>query len=95
MHGLLKGLNTKTSTGEDKIPPKLVKLAIQSLSKPLRDAINSSIFNSIFQKKAKIAIVSPLDKGGKDKTSLNIFRPVSILSLFSKIFERVMKNQIV
>ena len=89
------GLNTKTSTGEDNIPPKLVKLASQSLSKPLTDAINSSIFNSIFPKKAKVAIVSPLDKGGKDKTSLTNFRPISILSIFSKIFERVIKNQIV
>ena len=65
------------------------------MSKPLTDAINSSIFNSIFQKKAKVAIVSPLDKGGKDKTSLTHFRPISILSVFSKFFERVIKNQIV
>ena len=65
------------------------------MSKPLTDAINSSIFNSIFPKKAKVAIVSPLDKGGKDKTSLTNFIPISILSVFSKIFERVIKNQIV
>ena len=69
----MKELNRKTSTGEDNIPPKLVKLASQSLSKPLTDAIYSSISNSIFPKKAKIAIVSPLDKGGKDKTSLSNF----------------------
>ena len=36
-------LNTKTSTLEDKIPPKLEKLVSEYLVKPLTDAINSSI----------------------------------------------------
>ena len=37
----------------------------------------------------------PLDKGGgKDKTAITNFRPVSVLNVFSKFYERIKKNQI-
>ena len=49
----------------------------------------------MFPNKAKRAIVTPLDKSGKDKASISNYRPVSVLSVFSKIYERVMKNQMV
>ena len=61
----------------------------------MTEAINSSITSGVFPNKAKRAIVSPLDKGGKDKTSVSNYRPVSDLSVFSKIYERVIKNQMV
>ena len=56
--------------------------------------INSSIRSSIFPNKAKRAAVAPLDKGGKDKTSISNYRPVSVLNFFSKFYERIMKEQI-
>ena len=65
---LIKEMKIDTSTGMDKIPPKLIKLAAPYLVKPLTNAINSSIEKKIFPKSAKIASVTPLDKGGKDKT---------------------------
>ena len=91
---LFLGINTKTSTGEDKIPTKLAKLARNHLLKPLKNAINSSIRSSIFPNKAKRAAVTPLDKGGKYKTSISNYRPVSVLNVFSKFYERIMKEQI-
>ena len=90
----IKSLKTDTSTGEDQIPTKIVKLSTQYLIKPLTNAINSSINSGIFPHKAKRAAVCPLDKGGKDKTKLTNYRPVSVLNVFSKIFEKVMKEQI-
>ena len=74
VYKLFKGLHPKASTGEDKIPPKLVKLAEKSLISPLTNAINSSIRSSIFPHKAKRAAVTPLDKGGKDKTTMGNYR---------------------
>ena len=88
-------LKTHVATGEDKIPAKLVKLSKQFLLKPLTTAINSSIRNSVFPNKAKRATVTPIDKGGKDKFSISNYRPVSVLSIFSKFYERVIKSQIV
>ena len=78
---LFLGINTKTSTGEAKIPTKLSKLAINHLLKPLKNAINTSIRSSIFPNKAKRAAVSN-------------YRPVSVLNVFSKFYERIMKEQI-
>ena len=88
-------LKTHVATGEDKIPAKLVKLSKQFLLKPLTTAINSSIRNSVFPNKAKCAMVTPIDKGGKDKFSISNYRPVSVLNIFSKFYERVIKSQIV
>ena len=48
----------------------------------------------IFPDAAKFAAVSPVDKGTDNKNSISNFRPVSVLSVFSKIFEAVIKNQL-
>ena len=50
---LLKSLDGKKSTGEDKIPPKLVSLAANELTNTLTMAINCSIRNSRFPKRCK------------------------------------------
>ena len=87
-------IDPKKSTGEDQIPAKLVKLSTDYLIKPVTDAINNSIRSSIFPNNAKRAAVTPLDKGGTDKTKLSNYRPISVLNIFSKIYEKVMKNQL-
>ena len=91
---LLLNLNANKSTGEDQIPPKLIKLSSEYLSKPLTDAINSSIRSSTFPDNGKRASVTPLDKGGPDKTIITNYRPISVLNTFSKFYENVIKNQL-
>ena len=49
----------------------------------------------IFPDNAKIASVVPVDKGKPDKYDVLNYRPVSILNTFSKIYEKVIKNQLV
>ena len=60
----------------------------------LTNSINSSIEHNIFPDLAKAALVVPLDKGKPNKNYVSNFRPVSILNTFSKIYERVIKNQL-
>ena len=60
--------------------------------KPVTNAVNRSICSSKFPKKAKRAAATSLDKCGKDKTNIANFRPVSILNVFSKLFENVIKK---
>ena len=43
----------------------------------------------------KIVSVIPLDKGKPNKTEISNFRPVVILNTFSKIYEKVIKEQLV
>ena len=89
-----KNITEYASPGVDRIPPKLAKLAREYLVKPLKEAINSSIRHSVFPNNAKRAAVTPLDKGAKDKNSVNNYRPVSILNFFSKFYEKIIKQQV-
>ena len=92
---LLKFLDGKKSTGVDQIPPKLVSLAANELTNTLTTAINCSIRNFRFPVDAKKAAVCPLDKGESNRTLERNFRLVSALNTFSKIYEKVLKNQLV
>ena len=76
------------------ISPKLVKIVANVLCQSLSNAINSSLSKSIFLGDAKISMVSPLDKGTSNKNDISNFRPVSILTTFSKICARVTQKLI-
>ena len=91
----LKNIDTKKATDFDKIPPKLVKLSAEKLSTPLSIAINSSLKYGVFPDDAKITSVIPPDKGKPNKNEISNFRSVSILNTFSKIYEKVVKDQLV
>ena len=55
---------------------------------------DSNIITNTFPLKAKRAAVTPLDKGCKNKTDMLNYRPVSVLNIFSKFYERAIKDQI-
>lgn len=53
---------------------------------------NLSIEKGIFPDSLKTSVVIPLHKKG-DTTVLNNYRPISLLSTFSKIFEKGVKSR--
>ena len=61
------------------------------LSEPLSKLFNDSIKDGVFPTKFKLAKIIPIHKSGC-KTKVSNYRPISILSVFSKIFEIIMKN---
>ena len=72
-----------------------MKLLANILSEPLTKTINDSLTMGIFPDAAKIAAVSSIYKGTDNKNNISNFRPVSLLTVFSKIFEAVIKNELV
>ena len=74
-------------------PIKIIKNARRILSPILAHLINNSLSKGCFPNSLKRARVVPLHKGG-DRDDINNYRPISILPLFSKIFERIMYNQL-
>ena len=58
---------------------------------PITDADNS-LLQGVFPDDAKIALVSPLDKGTSKRYEIFNFRPVSILTTLSKIYDKVAKR---
>ena len=71
------------------IPIKLLKIAAPHINQPLTDLINISFETLSFPDKIKIAIVIPVHKSGS-KLDVNNYRPISLLSVFSKIIEKIM-----
>ena len=92
---LLKNIDLKKSTGIDKILPKLVQLSAHILSTPLPNAISNGILKGKFPDDAKVTSVFPLDKHTDNKYSVSNFRPVSVLNIFSKMYEKFLKNMLV
>lgn len=90
---ITKKLKSKHSTGYDEIPITIIKDNIDILKKPLVHLINLSLGSRIFPDSYKIAKVKPLFKKGQ-KTSVENYRPVSLLPSISKILETVVKNQL-
>ena len=90
----LKKFDPKKATGYDGIPGRIIKLAHCELANPLTKLINFSIENNTFPDLMKYAEINPVYKK-EDRLIKNNFRPVSVLTGFSKIFEYVMNDQLV
>ena len=67
---ILKELSTEKSTGVDLVPPKLVKLAANYLTRPLSQSINDSVKKGLFPENSKFASVTPIDKKTDDKNTV-------------------------
>ena len=89
----IKKLDPKKSTGVDLIPPKLILAGCESLSVPIRDMTNTIISRGSFPENLKLAQVTPIFKKDDPFTEKN-YRPVSILPTLSKIYERVISDQL-
>jgi len=93
IENIIKSLKPKNSSGYDGISTKLVKICSPFISSPLAHIYNKSLSSVIFPDCLKYAIVKPLFKKG-DKSKISNYRPIFILSSFSKILEKVTYNQL-
>jgi hypothetical protein len=71
----------------------VIKKSFDLLVQPLANIINLSLCMGIFPEKLKIAKVIPIFKSGEQNSFTN-YRPISLLSNFSKFFEKVMHNRL-
>ena len=86
-------LRCSKSPGHDQIPVKVIKDAVEILSKPLAKIFNSSMQEGIFPDIRKLAMVTPIFKKGQ-KSDLCNYRPISVLSVLSKLFEKIVLDQV-
>ena len=83
----INGLKSSKSTGRYGIPIKYIKLTGKIIAPILIKIYNSCIADGYFPDILKIAEVIPQYKTGPKNICTN-YRPISILSPFSKIFEK-------
>ena len=92
---IMERLDTSKATGIDTIPARLVKTSANVTHKPFTQILNKSIQRDKFPNQMQIGKITPIYKSGKENSRLNKkdYRPVSVLTAFSKVFERYMLNQ--
>ena len=86
-------LNASKASPAVDIPTNLLKSTLDIHVKLLTNIINDSFEKGCFPDELKIAEVSPIFKKNNSLDKEN-YRPVSVLSHVSKVFERIMYNQI-
>jgi hypothetical protein len=89
----IKNLQPKSSCGLDGLSTTLIKRLRPLLYKPLTIIINQSLNTGIVPDKIKIGKIIPIHKKG-DVHLLENYRPISILPSLSKIFEKIVSDQI-
>ena len=91
---LIKNIDDKVATGEDNISAKLIKYCNEEITPYLTKIINQGYKTKTFPDILKKAIIKPIFKKG-DPNDISNYRPISILSIISKIFERCAGNQMI
>ena len=91
---IIKQLKNKSSFGFDNISNNLLKEIAPQIIKPLVYIFNLSIQTGTVPIKMKIAKVIPIFKKG-DPLVLSNYRPISLLSCFSKILEKIIYERTV
>ena len=83
----LKNLKVTKSTGLDKIPAKVLKIASSIIAPSLTLIFNLSLSSGIFIDDWKNA-------QGNDRRDMGSYRPISILPIISKVFEKEVFQQL-
>ncbi|KAK3103298.1 hypothetical protein FSP39_018306 [Pinctada imbricata] len=84
---ILETLDTSKAVGPDGVNPKLLREASSELAEPLSKVFNLSLLLKIFPEQWKVANIVPVFKKD-DPKSVNNYRPISLLSVISKVFEK-------
>lgn len=90
---VIENLNNKKSSGADGISTKIIKFVHSEILRPLVYLVNLSVSTGIFPECLKRAIVIPIHKKG-DPSLVENYRPISLLSIFSKILEKIVHCRI-
>ena len=88
----VKSLKKNKASGPDGLHVNIIISVYKIIKRPLLKIFNNSLLLGIFPQTMKIAKVLPFYKSGKKNLMTN-YRPISVLSSFSKILERIMYNR--
>ena len=87
-------LNKNSAAGPDGIPSVFLINTKESIKVPLKLILRKSIDEGVVPEVFKLAYIAPVHKGGSKLDPAN-FRPLSLTSHVMKVFERVLKVELV
>ena len=90
---LIRNINPNKATGSDGISGQMLLLCDDSVTLPLIIIFRNILLTSIYPDTWKLANVTPIFKKG-DKQSIKNYRPISLLPICGKIFEKIIFNNL-
>lgn len=89
----IQNLKNTYATGYDEIPSVIIKRTADDIVPLFTLLINKSFSAGVFPPILKTTLIKPLHKAG-DYSNPNNYRPIALVSVFSKIFEKLMHKNI-
>ena len=75
------------------ISTKLLKQTINNITLPITHIVHRSFITGIVPDQMKVAKVVPVFKSS-DRSSIHNYRPISLLTSFSKLLEKIMYDKV-
>ena len=91
---IIRGFQLKSSYNIDGVSMKLLKAVAVENSTPLAHIFNLSLKKAVFPTSLKLSRIVPIHIGGKSELCDN-YRPIALLSSFSKILEKIVSLKLV
>lgn len=85
---VIKCMDENKTNSPDGIPTLFYKKTMLTIVTPLKILFNNSLCQRQFPEQWKLSLLTPLYKNG-DKSDILNYRPISIISAISKIFEKI------
>ena len=89
---VIRNLDPNKAHGHDEISIRMLQICDKTICKPLYLIFSSCMESDIFPSQWKVANVVPAYKRD-DKQNVKNYRPVSLLPIFGKVFERLIYNE--
>jgi hypothetical protein len=89
IQNISKSLKSKSSYGFDEISVKILKMSSPFILSPLTYIFNKALSSGVFPERLKYSTIKPIYKHG-DKLNMSNYRPISILTSFSKVLEKLL-----
>lgn len=95
VYGTIKNLKNGKAPGPDNIPVSALKNFSYFGCQFLTNIFNSCLKMGYFPQKWKIACTVAVHKQGKDPNLPTSYRPIALLCLFSRVFERILNKRVI
>ena len=92
---VITNLDSSKASGPDCIPVVVVKNYEPELSSIIAELFNKCLKVSCFPDCWNVSLVAPVFKNVGQRSNAKNYRPVSLLFVFSKVFEKLANNRIV
>ena len=92
---VIMNLDSSKASGPDCIPVVVLKNCEPELSYILAELFNMSLKESYFPDCWNVSLVVPVFKNVEERSTAKNYHPVSLLSVVSKVFEKLVNNRIV